>query len=89
MNRSEKIEKLLCKKLTPTRLEVEDDSASHAGHAGTRDGGGHFNVTVVAPEFAGLSRVERHRMVYGALAEMMPQEIHALAMRAFTPDETQ
>jgi BolA protein len=89
MNRSEKIQNLLRKKLTPTRLEVEDDSASHAGHAGARDGGGHFNVTIVAPGFAGLSRVERHRMVYSALAEMMPQEIHALAVRAFTPDETQ
>ncbi|MFP6664076.1 MAG: BolA family protein [Deltaproteobacteria bacterium] len=87
MSRSDKIEGLLREKLTPTRLEVEDDSASHAGHAGASEGGGHFNVTIVAPAFAGRSRVERHRMVYTALGDMMPTEIHALAVRAFTPDE--
>jgi BolA protein len=88
MSRSKKIESLLREEIAPTLLEVEDDSASHAGHAGASASGSHFNVTIVSAAFTGLSRVERHRMVYAAVAEMMPAEIHALTVRAFTPDET-
>ncbi len=68
----------------PTRLEIEDESALHAGHAGAGKGG-HFRVTIVAPAFAGVSRVAAHRMIHRALAEMFPDEIHALAIRASAP----
>ena len=73
----------------PVELQVEDDSAKHAGHAGARPGGEtHFNVRVVAQGFAGLSRVARQRSVYAALAqEMAPDRVHALALTTLTPSE--
>ena len=71
----------------PERLEVVDDSARHAGHAGARDGRGHFNVDIVSDAFAGLSPIARHRAVYAALGEMMTTDIHALSIRARTPTE--
>jgi BolA protein len=74
--------------LAPTFLEVVDDSARHAGHAGARDGRGHFNVDIVSAGFAGLAPLARHRAVYGALGEMMTTDIHALSIRARTPAET-
>ena len=89
MDRVERIESLLRAKLSASSVLVEDDSASHAGHAGARSGGGHFNVRVVAPCFAGMPTLDRHRAVYDAVDEMMPAEIHALAVRALSPDETQ
>jgi BolA protein len=67
--------------LQPTRLEIRDDSAKHAGHAGAREGG-HFHVTIVAAAFAGLAPMERHRMVYAAAAELMGRDIHALSIDA-------
>jgi BolA family transcriptional regulator, general stress-responsive regulator len=73
--------------LDPESVEVNDDSASHAGHAGARSGGGHFELTIVSPQFAGRSRLERHRMVYAALGPLMKQQIHALALRTFAPGE--
>lgn len=73
--------------LAPLELEIRDDSAAHAGHAGARGGGGHFQVHIVSPAFAGKSRLARHRLVYAALADLMEQEIHALSIRALTPDE--
>ena len=69
------------------KVEVEDDSARHAGHPGARGGGGHFNVLVVSPAFAGQSRLQRHRMVYDAMGDAMKSEIHALSIRALTPEE--
>lgn len=69
------------------RIEVADDSARHAGHAGARDGRGHFDVVVVSPSFEGLAPLARHRAVYAALGAMMATDIHALAIRALTPDE--
>jgi BolA protein len=74
-------------RFTPRRLEVLDESALHAGHAGAAAGGGHFRVLVVSEAFADLPRVERHRLVYDAVRDLMPQRIHALAIRALTPDE--
>lgn len=71
----------------PERLEIEDESHQHAGHAGARDGRGHFNVTIVSPAFAGLSPLQRHRAVYGALGGLMETEIHALSIRALAPGE--
>ncbi len=74
--------------LAPESLEVFDDSADHAGHAGAREsGGGHFQVVVVSRAFAGLSRVARHRVVYDAVRDLMPHAIHALAIVAHTPEE--
>ena len=66
----------------PEVLEVRDDSALHAGHAGARDGAGHFAVTIRADAFGGRSRIECHRLIYAALADMMPTEIHALSIDA-------
>jgi BolA protein len=67
--------------LEPTQLEIRDDSAKHAGHAGAREGG-HFHVVITAAAFAGVSAVERHRMVYAAAAELMGRDIHALSIDA-------
>ena len=71
----------------PRALEIIDDSARHAGHAGARDGRGHFNVSIVSEAFAGKPPLARHRAVYAALGEMMQTDIHALAIEARTPDE--
>ena len=68
-------------------LQIDDESHLHAGHAGAATGGGHFKVTIVAPEFAGLSLVARHRAIYTALNKHLPQEIHALTISALTPEE--
>jgi BolA protein len=76
----------LSQALAPERLEVIDDSAAHAGHAGAREGS-HLTVRIVSPRFAGLTRVARHRLVYDALSTLMPQGIHALAIDARAPDE--
>jgi len=73
--------------LQPERLEIGDDSAQHAGHAGSRDGGGHFRVTIVSARFAGRSTMARHRLVYHALGDIMKREIHAVSIVAKTPDE--
>ena len=73
--------------LAPRRVEVIDDSARHAGHEGARGGGGHYRLLIVASGFAGQSRVARHRMVHEALGDMMYNMIHALSIKALTPDE--
>lgn len=73
--------------LAPVALEVEDDSHKHAGHAGARDGRGHFRVDVVSSAFEGLTPIARHRKVYAALGDLMVTDIHALAIRARTPAE--
>lgn len=75
--------------LAPERVEIEDDSHKHAGHAGAKDGRGHFNVTVVSNAFDGKSLIERHRMVYDALGDAMQTDIHALSINARTPSESQ
>lgn len=82
-----RIEALLQQALAPVALEVVDDSARHAGHAGARDGRGHFNVRIVSAAFAGMRPLARHRAVYTALGEMMQTDIHALGVVALTPDE--
>jgi BolA protein len=73
--------------LDPVTIEIDDDSAKHAGHAGAKDGGGHFRLTIVSPRFAGCRTIERHRLVYDALRPLMKREIHALGITARTPDE--
>jgi BolA protein len=81
------IEQRLRAALQPQHLEIKDESAKHAGHAGAREGGGHFDVTIVAAQFAGKSLLQRHRLVYDALGETMRKDIHALSIHALTPDE--
>jgi BolA protein len=73
--------------LRPASLEIEDESHRHAGHAGARDGRGHFRVDIVSEAFAGMTPIARHRAVYAAVGELMATDIHALAIRARTPGE--
>ncbi|HZH44578.1 MAG TPA: BolA family protein [Lysobacter sp.] len=73
--------------LTPLQLEIEDQSHLHAGHAGARDGRGHFKVSIVSEAFEGLSPIARHRAVYAALGTLMDTDIHALSISARTPTE--
>lgn len=73
--------------LQPVSLEVVDESHKHAGHAGARDGRGHFAVSIVSEAFAGLSPLARHRRVYQALGTMMETDIHALSIQARSPGE--
>lgn len=75
-------------RLQPERVELVDESESHRGHAGYREGGNtHWRLTIVAPVFAGKPTVARHRMVYQALGDLMQHPIHALAINARAPDE--
>lgn len=83
------IEQCLETEFTPSHLQVKDQSHLHAGHAGARDGMGHFEVTIVADAFDGKSRIERHRLIYGALGALMRTDIHALKINAFSPAERQ
>jgi BolA protein len=71
--------------LGPSHLTIRDDSALHAGHAGAREGG-HYHVTIATERFRGLAPLARHRLVYDALAMLMPGRIHALSIDAFLPD---
>lgn len=73
--------------LEPARVDLADESALHAGHEGAKSGGGHFRLTIVSRHFQNQNTVARHRMVYAALGPMMKREIHALAIKALTPDE--
>ena len=74
--------------LEPVSLELVDESAQHAGHAGARSGGGtHWRLRIVSPRFTGQPAVARHRMVYHALGELMPDPVHALAITAHSPEE--
>lgn len=73
--------------LAPVSIEVVDDSARHAGHAGAREGG-HYRVTLVASAFAGRPQLERHRMVYSAVAPLMGHGIHALSIIAHAPNDS-
>lgn len=73
--------------LDPLSIEIQDESALHAGHAGARSGGGHFRLTIVSDRFVGLGRVARHRLVYDAVADLMSGAIHALPLNTLTSEE--
>ena len=73
--------------LAPSTLELHDDSAAHAGHAGAAGGARHFSLTIVSKAFAGLSRIERHQKVLALVKDLLPYPIHALSIRAFAPEE--
>jgi BolA family transcriptional regulator, general stress-responsive regulator len=85
--RVEQLRLALQRELQPLSLEIIDDSARHAGHAGAREGG-HFQVVLVAEAFKGRSQLERHRLVYAAVAPLMGQGVHALSIVARSPEET-
>ena len=87
MNTAQKIEQILRHRLEALDITVEDESALHAGHAGAASGGGHYRVRIVSPLFSGKNRVQRHRLVYAALADEMGGAIHALALTTLTPDD--
>ena len=84
---TETIKQKLNSALTPQLLEVIDNSAAHAGHAGAQKGGGHYHVTIVSEAFEGCSLVQRHQLIYQALGEMMQHDIHALGINALTSSE--
>lgn len=86
MNLAESIQARLAA-LEPTRVELQDESGQHLGHAGWRPGGSHFRLIIVSPRFEGRDRLSRHRMVYDALGPLIRNDIHALAIHALAPDE--
>ena len=86
-DRAERIRALLQAALQPTLLELTDESALHAGHAGAASGGSHFRLKIVSERFNGLRLVMRHRLVYDSVHDMMHSEIHALAITALAPSE--
>ncbi len=86
-DRPERIRALLTAALAPTVLELTDESALHAGHAGAASGGGHYRLRIVSPRFEGQRLVMRHRLVYDSVHDMMHTEIHALAITALAPSE--
>ena len=81
------IERLLGAAFAPEELLVKDQSHLHAGHAGAKEGKGHFEVTLVSEKFDGVQRIARHRMIYDALGSFMHTDIHALRINAYSPSE--
>ena len=73
--------------LAPIVFELADESAEHAGHAGAAAGGAHFSLLIVSDQFSGLTRIARHRAVLDRVSDLIPHPVHALAIRAYTPDE--
>jgi BolA family transcriptional regulator, general stress-responsive regulator len=88
MNRIEQMQAMLAT-FNPEQLEIIDDSHKHAGHEGARSGGGHYTLHIVSAQFSGKPTLGRHRMIYSALGEMMKHDIHALNIKAYTPQEIQ
>ena len=84
--RTAMIERLLSQALQPAQLQIQDDSAAHAGHR-SAGGRGHFRVRIVSDRFAGLTALQRHRLVNEALAPLWDSELHALSVTALTSDE--
>lgn len=86
-DRVARIDATLREAFAPTELLIKDQTHLHAGHAGAQSGLGHFEVQIVSDAFSGKNAIERHRMVYEALGELMLTDIHALKIRARVPDE--
>jgi len=85
--RQVRIREALETEFEPAELLIKDQSHLHVGHEGARDGKGHFDVTVISAAFAGINRLQRHRMVYDALSDLLETDIHALRIHALTPSE--
>ena len=86
-DRVAEIRRRLTAALAPVSLDIEDESHRHAGHAGARDGRGHFRVRIVSTAFEGMLPLARHRAVYAALGDYLQTDIHALSIDARTPEE--
>jgi BolA protein len=84
-DRVQRIRQRLAAALQPTSLEITDDSHLHVGHPGAASGGGHYTVEIASAAFAGKPLVRRHRLVYGAVGDMMGGDVHALVIRASVP----
>ena len=84
---AQRIEARLRERLSPSHLEIVDDSAKHVGHPGAAAGGGHYSCVIVAEAFRGRPTLERHRAVYDAVGDLMKAEVHALALQTFAPEE--
>ena len=82
----DRLEARLREALATTHVEVIDESHLHVGHAGAREGGGHFRAVIVSDRFEGLNRVKAQQLVYSMVEEWMGKEIHALSMKTFTPE---
>ena len=87
MDRVKLITDRLIAVLSPESIEVIDEGHKHVGHAGAQSGKGHFELNIVAASFSDQNLVARHRMIYDALAELMDNEIHALSINAYAPEE--
>ncbi|WP_038249705.1 BolA family protein [Ghiorsea bivora] len=87
MSGTEKIKQALMQTFSPTQLDIIDESHLHAGHEGAKSGGGHYVVHIVDKAFTGKNKVQRHRMVNEATQHLFPAVIHALSIKAQTPDE--
>ena len=85
--REARLKEALVAAFDPVSLEIRDDSHRHAGHAGARDGRGHFKVSIVSRVFAGMTPLQKHRAVYAAVGSMMETDIHALQIDAKAPDQ--
>jgi len=87
-DRTAMLRERLTRALQPVELDIIDESAKHAGHAGAASGGGHFIVNIVSPAFENKTLIQRHRLVYDAVGDIMHSEIHALSIQARTPQES-
>ena len=86
-SRESEIRQRLERFFSPQELSIKDQSQLHTGHEGAKDGKGHFDVTLVSEVFTGVNRVQRHRMVYDALRDLIESDIHALRIKAYAPSE--
>ena len=86
MNLTETIKTRLAT-LNPISVEIQDDSAQHVGHEGNT-GGGHFSLKIVSSQFSQKTQIMRHRLIYQALTDLIPQQIHAISILAISPDDT-
>jgi BolA protein len=86
-DRAQLLRDRLVREFAPLELVIQDESHRHAGHAGAAGGASHFRVRIVAEAFGGLTPVARHRLVYAAVADLIPNEIHALALEALPPPQ--
>ena len=87
-DRTTMLRERLTRALQPVELDIIDESAKHAGHAGAASGGGHFIVNIVSRAFENKTLIQRHRLVYDAVGDIMHSEIHALSIQARTPQES-
>jgi BolA protein len=86
-DREQRIRTAITSSLAPSALVIKDQSHLHAGHAGAQDGKGHFDLLIVSDQFAGANRLQRHRMVYDALSQLLQTDIHAIRINALTAAE--